>query len=121
MIHSVIFCPERAKARYSNPEEFSERSIVQLKNKFKKEQNKIYEIIENKKPTENVAWFEKKYKINIQAFQDSQKSIDSESSELEQFCNESVNSEISAGPMSIGLISNGGIGNYKSNKSTRSQ
>ena len=83
MIHSVIFCPERAKARYENPEDFSERSIVQLKNKFKKEQNQIYEIIENKKPNETVGWFEKKYKINIEAFQVSQKSADSESSEYE--------------------------------------
>lgn len=58
MIHSVIFCPEKAKARYENPEDFSERSIVQLKNKFKKEQNKIYKIIDNKKPSETVAWFE---------------------------------------------------------------
>lgn len=28
MIYSVIFCPEKAKVRYENPEEFSERSIV---------------------------------------------------------------------------------------------
>ena len=37
LIHSVVFDSAQAKKRYKNPTDFSERSIVQLKKKFKKD------------------------------------------------------------------------------------
>ena len=63
MIHSCVFCPEEARPKYKDPEDFSERSMVQLKNKFRNEQDKIYKMIDSKKKHEDMQWFEKKYGI----------------------------------------------------------
>ena len=80
MIHSVVFSKE-AKARFRDPGNFSERSIVQLKNKFKKDQQLIYKLIENKKQSETVEWFELKHGINVQSFQADVASSNSSSNE----------------------------------------
>jgi hypothetical protein len=68
MIQSVVFDVSTAKPRYVNSETFSERSIVQLKKKFKKDGDLIDELMMHKPESENVEWFEKKYGIDITKF-----------------------------------------------------
>ena len=65
LIHQLVFNEKTAKKRYKFKDQFTERSIVQLKKKFKKDSKIIDEIIRNKKPGEDVYWFEKKYNIDI--------------------------------------------------------
>lgn len=65
LIHSVVFDQVQARRRYKNPSDFSDRSIVQLRKKFKRDQNKIDQLIKDKLNDENVEWFEKKYGIDI--------------------------------------------------------
>lgn len=68
LIHSVVFDPLTAKKRFKNESDFSERSIVQLKKKFKKDGHLIDELITNKDPSETVEWFEAKYSVDITKF-----------------------------------------------------
>ena len=65
LIHSVVFDPKQARTRFKDPSQFSERSIVQLKKKFKKDAQHIDELIANREAHQSVAWFEKKYGINV--------------------------------------------------------
>ena len=67
-IHSVVFCPELAKPRYLDKDDYAERSIVQLRNKFKSDFHRINEHVAQKQGHENIEWFEKKYKISILNF-----------------------------------------------------
>lgn len=66
LIHHVVFSPEAAMQRYKDPhEDFSERSIVQIRSKMKKDQAIIDELLRFKDPSHTAAWFEKKYNICI--------------------------------------------------------
>lgn len=64
-IHSVVFCPTLAKPRYKHEEDFSERSIVQLRNKYKKDSEIIDHQFKTRRKEENFEWFEKKYLIDV--------------------------------------------------------
>lgn len=68
LIHSVVFDSGEARKRYSDPSDFSERSIVQLRKKFNRDRDHIDQLIREKLPEENVEWFETKYKIDINNF-----------------------------------------------------
>ena len=109
LIHSVVF-DKAARKRYANIEDFSERSIVQLKKKYKKEADTIDSLLKDKKPSENIAWFEKKYGIDILKFdkarQEELSDTSSASSHIEAL---SEDAELSQGPISAGLISATGI------------
>lgn len=126
MIHSCVFCPEEAQPKYKDPDYFSERSMVQLKNKFRKEQDTINKMIDRKKKHEDMPWFEKKYGIEImcrpsaaQAPVEEDKLSDdnvTESSVQDDFQDQSQavlsSMEQYASHMSAGLISDRGIAEY---------
>ena len=74
-IHSIIF-DKKARKRYKDPEnDFSERSLTQLKNKKKNDEKKldnealdINDIVKKNKRISTVQDFEKKYNIDIIQF-----------------------------------------------------
>ena len=66
MIHHYLFSPKTALRNYKDPEaDFKERSIIQLKNKLKKDSKAIEEHLKTKQADEGIKWLEAKYNINI--------------------------------------------------------
>mmetsp|Transcript_23114 Transcript_23114/g.35817 ORF Transcript_23114/g.35817 Transcript_23114/m.35817 type:complete len:104 (-) Transcript_23114:52-363(-) len=89
MIFNLMFSSE-ARKNYVNPDEdFSERSIVQLRNKLKADADIITKRIKNRKPEENSGWFFKKYKLTM-APMDDEKSSEVSSDEEEEDYNYSM-------------------------------
>ena len=68
LIHQVVFDRKTALSRFKDPKDFTERSLVQLKKKLKKDIDKIDVLLKNKSPDENQEWFEKKYNMTILNF-----------------------------------------------------
>ena len=65
-IFTIAFCPEQARPRYYNPDkDFKERSICQLRKKFKKDSDLIDEHMSSRDSISTIEQFEKKYKINV--------------------------------------------------------
>ena len=63
-IYVLVFSKE-ARQRYNNPEiDFSERSQVQLKNKYKKDEDAINKHL-SREGEASIDWFERTYNINI--------------------------------------------------------
>lgn len=63
-----MFDKKSAKSRFKDPKDFTERSLVQLKKKMKKDIKKIDAFLKNKSPHENLEWFEAKYNMTILNF-----------------------------------------------------
>jgi len=103
LIYSLVFEPS-AQARFKESGDYSFRSIVQLRKKFKKDGDTIDKYIARKKAHEDVDWFEAKYKVDITKFNAQQLSEFTKKGVLfdEEF-EESIS--FSEGPISAGLIS----------------
>jgi hypothetical protein len=64
LIHHVVFSAAAAPL-YKHPEDFTPRSLVQIRKKLKKDAQLINVHVMRRLPSEDLAWFESKYNLSL--------------------------------------------------------